>query len=261
MSRVMAAREKRSAAEGLVWVECQVWREGWEGVDGGMVLGEVEVDVVGRVGGGETREVVEAVVDEEVEELEDVIEVVERRALGRLQIALRAFLSVLPRVLSVYPEVEAADEDEDEEKEKEKRVGEPGRPMRMTVPFEAAESGRGKSGDDGGSSLRVDRANRAGFLRRPVRPPDGRSVLLGTVGWMVGAAVRTHRSGAEYWYASRSLTRGGARSESRAWNWPKYMWKPGSMRILDGRMAACARPRAWSHARADARQCGQVIKV
>lgn len=113
------------------------------------------------------------------------------------------------------------DDDEDEEKAKEKRVGEPGRPMRMTVPFEAAESGRGKSGDDGGLSLRVDRASRDGFLRRPVRPPDGRSVLLGAVGWMVGAAMRTQRSGAEYWYASRSLSRGGARSESRAWNWPR----------------------------------------
>jgi hypothetical protein len=137
---------------------------------------------VGRVGNGVTREVVDA--DEEDEELEDVIEGVERRALGLLQIALRWCLRVVPRELSVYPEVDAAEEDDEEEEEKvkEKRDGDPGRPMRMTVPFDAAESGRGKSGDVGGLSLRVDRASRGGFLRRPVRPPDGRRVLLGTVG-------------------------------------------------------------------------------
>lgn len=94
-----------------------------------------------------------------------------------------------------------------------------------------------------------------------MRPPDGRRVLLGMVGWTVGAAVRTQRSGAEYWYASRSLTRGGARSESRAWNWPKKMWKLGSTRMLEGLIAAWACPRECSHATADARQCGQVIRV
>lgn len=33
MSRVTAAREKRSAWVGFVWVECHVWREGLEGLD------------------------------------------------------------------------------------------------------------------------------------------------------------------------------------------------------------------------------------
>jgi hypothetical protein len=182
----------------------------------------VVVDGEGRVGGEETRDVVDAAEDDVVEELEDVIDGVERSALGLLQIALRWCLSVGLLVLSVFPEVDAAEEDEDdEENTKEKRDGEPGRPIRITVPFEAAESGRGRSGDAERLSSRVDRARRGGFLRRPVRPPDGRRVLLGMVGWMVGAAVRTQRSGAEYWYASRSLTRGGARSESRAWNWPR----------------------------------------
>lgn len=111
----------------------------------------------GRV--GETREVVDAEEDV-VDELEDVIDGVERRALGLLQIALRWCLSVGLRVLSVFPAVDAAEEDEDdEENAKEKRDGEPGRPMRITVPFEAAESGRWKSGDAERLSSRVDRAS------------------------------------------------------------------------------------------------------
>lgn len=39
MSRMTAAREKRSAAPGFVWVECHVWREGLEGVDAGLDWG------------------------------------------------------------------------------------------------------------------------------------------------------------------------------------------------------------------------------
>jgi hypothetical protein len=39
MSRVTAAREKRSAWVGFVWVECHVWREGLEGVDAGLDWG------------------------------------------------------------------------------------------------------------------------------------------------------------------------------------------------------------------------------
>jgi hypothetical protein len=185
MSRVTAAREKRSAWVGFVWVECHVWREGLDGFDdccwGVMMFGEVDGE--GRVGGGETREVVDAAEEDVVEELDDVIDGVERRALGLLQIALRWCLSVGLRVLSVFPEVDVAEEDEDdEEKAKEKRDGEPGRPMRITVPFEAAESGRGRSGDAERLSSRVDRVRRDGFLRRPVRPPDGRRVLLGIEG-------------------------------------------------------------------------------
>lgn len=137
------------------------------------------------------------------------------------QIALRVCFWLVASVV-----LEAAEEEEEEEKAKEKRVGEPGRPIRMTVPFEEAESGRGgtrESGDEGGLSFRVARARRAGLLRLAVRPPDGRITRGGAaVCWTVGAgAVRTQRSGAEYWYASRSLTRGGASRESRAWNWPR----------------------------------------
>lgn len=86
----------------------------------------------------------------------------------------------------------------------------------MTVPLDAAESGLGLSGEDGGLSLSGAKARRTGFFRRPVRPPEGKIVLLGAC-WIegTGADVWIQRSGAEYWYDSRSLTRGGARSESR----------------------------------------------
>lgn len=167
---------------------------------------------------------------EEEEEGEDVAEGI--NGLGifprgiRDQIVLRVGF-VAWEVASLVAEDAADEEDEEEEKAKDKRDGEPGRPMRMTVPFEEAESGRGgtrQSGDEGGLSSSVARGSRAGLIRRPVRPPDGRRVRAGAVaGWGVGA-VRTQRSGAEYWYASRSSTRGGARRESRAWNWPRQTW-------------------------------------
>lgn len=122
----------------------------------------------------------------------------------------------------VCSEDAAEDEEEEEEKAKEKRDGEPGTPMRMAVPFEAAESGRGPSGESGGLSLSGASCSWAGFFLRAVRPPEGRCVLLGADGCTTGAGVvRVQRSGAEYWYTSRSLTFGSDRRESRAWNWPR----------------------------------------
>lgn len=84
-------------------------------------------------------------------------------------------------VASLCPDEAAEDEDEDEEDEKakEKRDGEFGSPIRITVPFEAAESGRWKSCEETELSSRVDRGAFSGFLLRPVRPPDGRIVRLG----------------------------------------------------------------------------------
>lgn len=93
---------------------------------------------------------------------------------------------------------DAADEEEEDEKAKEKRDGDPGSPMRMAVPFEAAESGRGPSGESGGLSFSGVSCSWAGFFLRAVRPPDGRCVRLGAVGWTAGATVaRVQRSGAE----------------------------------------------------------------
>jgi hypothetical protein len=68
---------------------------------------------------------------------------------------------------------EASEDEEEDEKAKEKRVGEPGRPpMRITVPFEAAEFGLVPSGDAGGLSFNGARARRVGRCLRFVRPPD-----------------------------------------------------------------------------------------
>jgi hypothetical protein len=157
--------------------------------------------------------------EEEWDETKDRVEGIFRGFLA--QGVRRCFAGVA----SLFPE----DEDEDD-KAKEKRLGEPGSPMRITVPFEAAEadeSGRGKTGDVGDIgdigevSSRVARASFSAFLLRAVRPPDGRIVRLVVAAGWTGAAVRIQRSGAEYWYDSRSLTRGGARRESRAWNCPR----------------------------------------
>jgi hypothetical protein len=119
---------------------------------------------------------------EEWEELDvdDVIDGVGARPFGLLfQMRLRVVLGLW--VASLFPDEAAEDEDEDDEEEKanEKRDGELGSPIRITVPFEAAESGRGMSGEDIEPSSRVDRASLAGFFLRPVRPPDGRRVRLG----------------------------------------------------------------------------------
>ena len=162
------------------------------------------------------------------------------------------------RVESVFVEEVVEEEDEEDEvlNAKENRDGEPGRPIRITVPFEAAESGRGRSGEEGGLSVRGERARRDGGFRRPVRPPEGRSRVwpeTGGVG-VTGAAVRTQRSGAEYWYDSRSWTRGGARRESRTWNWPRAILKCASMRMFEGRIAPWKWPWAWSQERAETRQ-------
>ena len=113
--------------------------------------------------------------------------------------------SVPPKVDAAYAEEdEDAEEEDADEKPRENREGDRESPMRMTVPLEAAESGRGPSGDDERLSWRAERAKGEGFLRRPVRPPDGSSrVLLEEVGSMAGpaavvaAAVRAQRSGAE----------------------------------------------------------------
>jgi hypothetical protein len=129
---------------------------------------------------------------------EDVEEVIEGGLLRRDQKAgMRCFLGFV--VVSVLPEeaVEAA-EDEDDEKAREKREGEPGRPMRITVPFEAAESGLVWSGEERGLSFNGARASRAGFCLRFVRPPEAWIVETGGCGFCTtGAAVRIQRSGAE----------------------------------------------------------------
>lgn len=67
---------------------------------------------------------------------------------------------------------EEAEAEEEDEKAKEKRVGEPGRPMRIAVSFEAAEFGLVPSGDAGGLSFNGARAGRVGRCLRFVRPPD-----------------------------------------------------------------------------------------
>lgn len=98
---------------------------------------------------------------------------------------------------SLWPEERV--EDEDDEKPNEKRDGEPGKPMRITVPFEAdeaADSGRGKPEDTEESSLSGERTF-SGFFRRAVRPPEGSIVRLGAAAGWTGAEVRTQRSGAE----------------------------------------------------------------
>ena len=59
--------------------------------------------------------------------------------------------------------------DDAAEEASEKRVGEP---MRITVPFEAAEFGLVPSWDAGGLSFNVARARRVGRCLRFVRPPD-----------------------------------------------------------------------------------------
>lgn len=206
-------------------------------------------------GEGEVDEVEE---EEEMEGAEVTMEGVGglslcREGFERSQVRFRGFGE---RVESVFAEDVVEEEDEEDVlNAKEKRDGEPGSPMRMTVPFEAALSGRGRSGEEGGLSVRGDRARRVGGFRLPVRPPDGRSRLWPEIGGVAtGAAVRTQRSGAEYWYDSRSWTLGGARRESRTWNWPRAMLKSASMRMLEGRMAPWKWPWAWSQDRAETRQ-------
>lgn len=184
MSRVIAAREKRSEAGGFVWCECQVFR----------VVVVVVVDEGDEDGGVVSIEEVEVVEDE----VEEVIEGAERSFGLRDQIGIGLRIC-FEWVASLCAEEDADDEEAEEvEKAKEKRDGELGSPMRMTVPFEAAESGRGMSGDSGGLSWRGVSCIWAGFFLRAVRPPDGSSVRLGAAG-CTGAAVRTQRSGAEYW--------------------------------------------------------------
>lgn len=201
MSRIVAAREKRSeGVELFVWWDSQVLR------------------TVGLSDDDEAGGVIEEREEEEAEEWDEARDGVESIFLGLLAQSGRR--CCFAEIASLCPDEAAEDEDEDE-KAKEKRDGEPGSPMRITVPFEAAESGRGKLGDVGESSFRGDRASFSGFLLRAVRPPDGRMVRLGAAAGWTGVAVRTQRSGAEYWYDSRSLTRGGASRESRVWNWPR----------------------------------------
>jgi hypothetical protein len=208
MSRIVAATEKRSdGVELFVWWVFQVLR----------TVGLEEDDEAGGV-----TEEPEEPEEEEWDETKDRVEGIFR---GFWPQGVRRCLA---GVASLFPE----DEDEDD-KANEKRLGEPGSPMRITVPFEAAEaaeaaeSGRGKTddvgdiGDIGEVSSRGARASFSGFLLRAVRPPDGRIVRLVVAAGWAGAAVRIQRSGAEYWYDSRSLTRGGARRESRAWNCPR----------------------------------------
>jgi hypothetical protein len=177
MSRMMAAREKRSDGVELSdWWDFQVLRS----------VGFVEDDVVGVIEEPEEPD------DEEYAEARDGVESI---FLGCLTHKGRRCCFVT--LGSLGPE-EAVDE-EDDEKANEKRDGEPGRPIRITVPFEAddaADSGRGISGDVGESSLRGERVF-SGFILRPVRPPEGRVVRLGVEVGCTVADVRTQRSGAE----------------------------------------------------------------
>ena len=198
MSRVMAAREKRSA--GVCWVVEWVFR----GVE--VVVVVVEEDVEGgdvAEGGGEVME--DEVVEDEVEEVMDGFGMSDLAVLAQmpLRCGLICFcggLCVIWLAFELPPE-----DEEDVEKAKEKRVGEPGSPIRMTVPFDAAESGLVKSGDEGGLSLRGSSASLDGFWRLAVRPPDGSMMRLDGSGWTgatagwTGAVVRAQRSGAEYW--------------------------------------------------------------
>lgn len=94
---------------------------------------------------------------------------------------------------------EASEDEEEDEKARENRDGELVRPRRTTVPFEAAEFGLVLSGDADGLSFNGARARRAGRCLRFVRPPDWRRVWEGCAGfcWMIGAAGRVQRSGAE----------------------------------------------------------------
>lgn len=174
---MMAAREKRSDGVELSdWWDFQVLRS----------VDCVEDEAVGGIEEAEEPD------DEECAEAREGVESI--------------FLGFLPHrgrrccfaaLVSLGPE-EAVDE-EDDEKANEKRDGEPGRPIRITVPFEAddaAESGRGKSGDVGEVSLRGDRVF-SGFILRAVRPPEGRDVRLGVEVGCTVADVRTQRSGAE----------------------------------------------------------------
>jgi hypothetical protein len=151
-------------------VDCGGWRD-----DGEVGIEGVEVEFAVEVA---------------EEEVEDVIE----GGLRRDQNAGMRFLGIVGSLGEV---VEAA-EDEDDERVMEKRDGEPGRPIRMTVPFEAAESGLVWSGEERGLSFNGARARRAGFCLRFVRPPEGWIVWTCGCGfWMMGAAVRVQRSGAE----------------------------------------------------------------
>jgi hypothetical protein len=179
-------------------------------------VGDVLRDVVeGEEGGIERVEGVEERVVEEPdeEEVENEVDEDERKVLAldfRGQKEGLCFLVfddgfwlwfglVVASVTADEAVDDAPEEEDDEEKVKEKRDGEPGRPMRMTVPLEAAESGRGFSVEEGGLSFRGDRASRAGFCLRFVRPPDWRRVCVGGGGFWgtAGAGGRTQRSGAE----------------------------------------------------------------
>jgi hypothetical protein len=94
---------------------------------------------------------------------------------------------------------DAPEDEEDDENANEKRDGEFGRPTRMTVSFEAAESGLARLGDEVGLSFSGASAICAGLCLCFVRPPEGRIVCAGCCGfgWMVVVGRRVQRSGAE----------------------------------------------------------------
>jgi hypothetical protein len=148
--------------------------------------------------------VVEEAEEEEVEEEErrDLALDLRGQKDGRCFFVVDGFvfgLAVASVAAAADVDDDVAEEEDEEEKAKEKRDGEPGSPMRMTVPFDAAESGRGFSVEEGGLSFRGDRASRAGFVLRFVRPPDWRRVWVGGGGFWgaAGAGGRIQRSGAE----------------------------------------------------------------
>lgn len=171
----------------------------------GMVFGErllvlVFVGLRGLCGWRDDGDGMDVDLDVDVDaDVQDEDELIDGGALRRDQRdEMRCFfVSGVVGFLQPDEAVEAVD-DEDDEKAMENRDGDPGRPMRMTVPFEAAESGRVWSGDERGLSLNGARARRAGFCLRFVRPPDACIVCTGWgFGGAIGAGTRVHRSGAE----------------------------------------------------------------
>lgn len=189
MSRVVAARENMSAgACGFGWgSEDEVW-EVWEvrGLkDGARDWADLEWrredgGIGKRVDDGEGWGFEDVMVD--VFEEEDVeVEIIDGAEgvflfLRDQKDKMRCFIGWGDvAVASVWVEEaaeEASEDEEEDEKAKEKRVGEPGRPMRITVPFEAAEVGLVPSGDAAGLSFNGARARRVGLCLRFVRPPD-----------------------------------------------------------------------------------------
>lgn len=182
MSRVMAAREKTSDGRGDVCWDVQVLRTGLV-----ECLAGAKEDIMDE---DEDEE------EGEEEEFDGVMDAIDRRGWGLcIRLGLRCCRS--PSVVAFMPEY-VEDEEEDVEGAKEDRDDETGNPTWIAVPLEAAESGRGRSGEDGGLSFSDAKVDFVDRFRRAVRLPDGSTVRAGVVdgGW-TRAVARTQRSGGE----------------------------------------------------------------